>query len=74
MSNTASTVLDFQSAPVNAKGQPTAELANPALHDDKKYDMEDITVQVGGAHEIDTELVPTEEDLLTLRKVAAPLP
>lgn len=75
MSNTATTILDFESAPVNPKGLPTSELAR----NDKKQDLEDISVKVdsampGGAEEMDSELIPTEEDLLTLRKVAAPLP
>jgi POT family proton-dependent oligopeptide transporter len=79
MSNTANTVLDFQSAPVNPRGQPTSELAHTEYDDDKKFNSEDITVPVTssvsrGRDEMDMELVPTEEDLLTLRKVAAPLP
>jgi POT family proton-dependent oligopeptide transporter len=78
MSNTANTVLDFQSAPVSARGNPTSELARDH-YDDKKGDVDDISVPVvsavgEGRDEMDTELIPSEEDLLTLRKVAAPLP
>jgi POT family proton-dependent oligopeptide transporter len=76
----ATTILDFESAPVNPKGLPTSELARTGYDDDKKGGLDEITVatyDVGAreqAEEMDSELIPTEEDLLTLRKVAAPLP
>lgn len=71
--------LDFQSAPVNPRGMATSELAHKH-NDDKKMMEEDINVYVSpsgqetGMEVMDPELVPTEEDLLTLRKIAAPLP
>jgi POT family proton-dependent oligopeptide transporter len=79
MSTTADTILDFESAPVKPQGLPTSELARDQYDDDKKGGVEDITVAVGDRPsgtplEMDSELIPTEEDLLTLRKVAAPLP
>jgi POT family proton-dependent oligopeptide transporter len=80
MSTTANTIMDFESAPVKPQGLPTSELARNHYTDDKKLDVGDeITVPVvqsapGGSEEMDSDLIPTEEDMLTLRKVAAPLP
>lgn len=76
MSTTAATTLDYQSAPVKPAGLPTSEVQH---HDDKKDYSEDLTEPVvtgvpGELEEMDSELIPTEEDMLTLRKVAAPLP
>lgn len=76
MSPTADPILDFQSAPLNPRGLPTSETA----HDDKKnLETEDNIMPVVGSHggeaeHMDSELIPTEEDMLTLRKVAGPLP
>lgn len=79
MSTTANTIIDFESAPVKPQGLPTSELARQHYDDDKKTAHDDISVPVvsslpEGSDEMDPELIPTEEDLLTLRKVAAPLP
>ena len=70
----ATTTLDFESAPVLPQGLPTTELDRK---DSKHAHPSD--VMVTGAHEIDLDVidpstVPTEEEMLTLRKVAAPLP
>ena len=71
-------IVDFHTAPITASGQPTAELSHQGFHDEKDekaiYDpaAEDVTVMA--AHDqIADELIPTEEDLLTLRKVPAPM-
>jgi len=68
------TTLDFESAPVLPQGLPTTELDRK----DSKYDISP-DVMVTAAHDIndddiDPALVPTEEELLTLRKVPAALP
>ena len=70
----ATTTLDFESAPVVPQGLPTTELDRK----DTKHDMSP-DVMVTSADEIDHDdidpaSVPTEEELLTLRKIAAPLP
>lgn len=68
------TILDFESAPVPARGLPTAD------HGEKKETFDDTIVAISpnapdhGGEEMDAELIPSEEDMLTLRKVAAPLP
>ena len=72
----ANTTQDFESAPLPATGLPTSELA----HDNKSIKDEynaDVTVAAAlGAIEdsVDPSTVPTEEEIATLRKVAAPLP
>jgi POT family proton-dependent oligopeptide transporter len=78
MSTAGAVTLDFQSAPINPRGMPTAEIGHNH-NDDKKMMEEDINVYVNpstetGMEVMDPELIPTEEDLLTLRKVPAPLP
>ena len=68
----------MHSAPVDGHGQPTAELG-PAILGEKdlkdEKDLyrggeEDVTVSAAQFH-ISDDLIPTEEDLLTLRKVPA---
>jgi hypothetical protein len=70
--------VDFQSAPISAKGQPTAELSHQGISYEKDekavYDPAGEDVMVTAAHDqISDDLIPTEEDLLTLRKVPAPM-
>jgi hypothetical protein len=70
--------VDFHTAPVRAAGQPTAELSHQGITDEKDekalYDPASEDVTVTAAHDqIADELIPTEEDLLTLRKVPAPM-
>ena len=64
------TLIDFQSAPVKPQGMPTAELGSQ-----EKITQDDVTVfPASHGEDIDPALIPTEEEMLTLRKVAAPLP
>ena len=70
--------MDFHTAPISAKGQPTAELSNQGITDEKDekalYNSAGEDVMVTAAHDqISDDLIPTEEDLLTLRKVPAPM-
>jgi hypothetical protein len=71
-------IVDFYTAPVSSKGQPTAELSHQGITDEKDekalYDPagEDVTV-TAAQDQISDDLIPTEEDLLTLRKVPAPM-
>jgi hypothetical protein len=71
-------IVDFYTAPVSSKGQPTAELSHQGITDEKDekalYDPAGEDVTVTAAHDqISDDLIPTEEDLLTLRKVPAPM-
>lgn len=74
---TVTTTLDFQSAPVAPQGLPTADRQNEKSADDEKFGFEDGTeaeVRSGHDNVVDHELVPTDDDMITLRKVSAPLP
>jgi len=71
-------IVDFHTAPISAKGQPTAELSHQGITDEKDekalYSSAGEDVMVTAAHDqISDDLIPTEEDLLTLRKVPAPM-
>jgi hypothetical protein len=71
-------IVDFHTAPVRASGQPTAELSHQGITDEKDekalYDPAGEDVTVTAAHDqISDDLIPTEEDMLTLRKVPAPM-
>jgi hypothetical protein len=71
-------IVDFHTAPVAAQGQPTAELSHQGFSDEKDekalYGTSGGEITVSGAQEqLSDDLVPTEEDLLTLRKVPAPM-
>ena len=74
MATSATTTLDFQSAPVPPEGLPTAE----KYDHDEKFGLDDAEISatvMPGHHDVtDPELIPTEEDMLSLRKVPAPLP
>lgn len=71
-------IADLHSAPLDGHGQPTAELGpsmrgEKDLKDEKElygHGEEDVTVAAAQYH-ISDDLIPTEEDLLTLRKVPA---
>lgn len=67
-------VLDFQSAPVNPGGMPTAHKNTKTAKDAATLPIEQITVSA--AHDVydGVEGLPTEEELSTLRLVAAPIP
>lgn len=67
------TLEDFQSAPLRATGMPTTETS--AIDEKKGPDAVDAQF-VGAAEDVyeDEALRPSEEDMLTLRKVSAPLP
>lgn len=71
-------IVDFHTAPLPAKSQPTAELSHQGVPDykDEKalYDPagEDVTI-TAAQDQISDDLIPTEEDMLTLRKVPAPM-
>lgn len=75
MASSATTTLDFQSAPVAPQGLPTAEKYD--THDEKfgLDDAELTAVVVPGHNDVmDPELIPSEEEMASLRKVPAPLP
>lgn len=71
-------IADLHSAPVDGHGAPTAELG-PSIRGEKDlkdekdlYGHADGDVEVTAApYQISDDLIPTEEDLLTLRKVPA---
>jgi POT family proton-dependent oligopeptide transporter len=71
-------IVDFHTAPLPARGQPTAEFSHQNHSDDKDekalYDPagEDVTV-TAAQDQLSDDLIPTEEDMLTLRKVPAPM-
>lgn len=68
----AETIADFQSAPLKPQGLPTAELD---AQDEKVTEKVSISpTQILESERVDGELEPSEEELLTLRKVSAPLP
>lgn len=68
----ADPIMDFQSAPINAGGLPTA-------HDKQKSPMDVVhsgDMTVSAAHDVyeGGEGFPTEEELTTLRRISAPMP
>ena len=67
---------DFQSAPVNPTGMPTTEGGTGhTLKEQKKFlEPTEVTVTAAADYNSDSENVPTEEEMSTLRKVAAPMP
>jgi hypothetical protein len=75
MASSATTTLDFQSAPVAPQGLPTAEKNDH----DEKFGLDDNGTQgmvVARSYDdvTDPELIPSEEEMASLRKVPAPLP
>ncbi|WVR05519.1 hypothetical protein IAU60_002537 [Kwoniella sp. DSM 27419] len=72
MSNTTNVLLDFQSAPLNAGGQPTAHVHQEK--DEKAVLAAQDEIRVSAATDVGDTDVPTEEELSTLRKVASPMP
>jgi hypothetical protein len=71
-------IVDFQASQVTAEAQPTAELHRNHLTSEKDekglYDPTGEDVTISPAHDqISDDLIPTEEDMLTLRKVPAPM-
>ena len=67
-------IVDYQSAPVNPGGMPTAHHKVDAI-EDNKFGHEAEDVQVLRAHDVydGAEGIPTEEELKTLRLVSAPI-
>ncbi|KAK4684848.1 hypothetical protein P7C73_g5312, partial [Tremellales sp. Uapishka_1] len=74
MSTTVNAFEDFQSAPINPDGQPTHE--TPLGHTNKE-EKEMMNVEISAAHELSSgndEEYPSEEELISLRRIAAPMP
>ncbi|WRT65309.1 uncharacterized protein IL334_002252 [Kwoniella shivajii] len=72
MSNQAEIVQDLQAVPIAAAGLPAKQSTiKEKATDDPHYIT---TVGAGAGADIDEDLVPTHEELSTLRKVPAPLP
>lgn len=71
-------VLDFQSAPVNSGGMPTALMNVETAKDVATLPIEGVSISA--AHNLGDDLydgaegLPTQEEMSTLRLVAAPIP
>ena len=66
-------VVDFASAPVAAYGLPTAQGGTGHSLATQKSLVAPPQVDVHGLYE-GSEGIPTDDELLTLRKIAAPIP
>jgi hypothetical protein len=71
----ADPILDFQSAPINPGGMPTADTAKDSKLAKSNVPFADEGVTLSAAHDaLDGEELATEEEQATLRKVSAPMP
>ena len=73
---------DIQSAPVPPQAMPTTEIKADEKAEKGSFTNDADVVTVSGAPDVgagvsewdDESLTPTEEQMMTLRKVAAPMP
>jgi hypothetical protein len=66
-------IVDFQSQPVNPGGMPTVDAGGKGLKGapDTNYD---VTISAADIPYEGAEVIPTEEEMSTLRKISAPMP